>query len=336
MRSWKRPGPAGGSRSGTESRPVADGGGGQHGSSRQGGDAHHRRSARGRSTSSCRRRSTRPGRPGATETRIRLVLRPDRHRRRASTAWPATSSSAPRSRRCSASPRTSSARTRCGSRSTPAPSGTCGPTSAPPSGSWSWRSGTSWARWPGCRCTGCSGTRGTRCRPTRRPGRTGRRPSGPTIAGGCRTRGTGRVKLRIHNDTLAEDLAQVKAVRKAVGDGMAIMVDANQADVADAPLRRPALDLPPRAPDRPGPGRVRRRLARGAPAAPRLRRPPAAAPPSRRSPIAGGENNQQLHDLRAPPARRLLPHPPAGRDALRGARSACGPWPRSPSGSRSW
>src|SRR5215468_11806828 len=35
------------------------------------------------------------------------------------------------------------------------------------------------------------------------------------------------VKLRIHNDTLAGDLSQVKAVRKAVGDDMAIMVDAN-------------------------------------------------------------------------------------------------------------
>ena len=47
------------------------------------------------------------------------------------------------------------------------------------------------------------------------------------------------VKLRIHNDALADDLAQVKAVRKAVGDSMAIMVDANQADVSDAPLPGP-------------------------------------------------------------------------------------------------
>ena len=31
----------------------------------------------------------------------------------------------------------------------------------------------------------------------------------------------------------------MKAVRKAVGDGMAIMVDANQADVTDAPLPGP-------------------------------------------------------------------------------------------------
>ena len=61
------------------------------------------------------------------------------------------------------------------------------------------------------------------------------------------------VKLRIHNDTLAEDLAQVKAVRKAVGDGMAIMVDANQADVSRRPAARPALDLPPRAPRPPRP-----------------------------------------------------------------------------------
>jgi D-galactarolactone cycloisomerase len=47
------------------------------------------------------------------------------------------------------------------------------------------------------------------------------------------------VKLRIHNDTLAEDLKQVEAVRKAVGDGMAIMVDANQTDIHDAPFPGP-------------------------------------------------------------------------------------------------
>jgi L-alanine-DL-glutamate epimerase-like enolase superfamily enzyme len=37
------------------------------------------------------------------------------------------------------------------------------------------------------------------------------------------------IKLRIHDWTLAEDIRQVEAVRKAVGDRMEIMVDANQA-----------------------------------------------------------------------------------------------------------
>jgi D-galactarolactone cycloisomerase len=104
------------------------------------------------------------------------------------------------------------------------------------------------------------------------------------------------VKLRIHNDTLAADLAQVKAVRKAVGDHMAIMVDANQADVADAPM--------------PGPHWTYHRALQTAEALaeydvawleeplPRhayedLRRLTAASP----TPIAGGENNQLLHDL---------------------------------------
>jgi D-galactarolactone cycloisomerase len=104
------------------------------------------------------------------------------------------------------------------------------------------------------------------------------------------------VKLRIHNETLAEDLAQVKAVRKAVGDQMAIMVDANQADVADAPL--------------PGPHWTYHRALETAQALaeydvawleeplPRhdyesLKQLTAVSP----TPIAGGENNQQLHDL---------------------------------------
>ena len=104
------------------------------------------------------------------------------------------------------------------------------------------------------------------------------------------------VKLRIHDETLAEDMAQVEAVRKAVGDGMAIMVDANQADVHDAPLPGPRWDY--------------RRALRTAQALaehgvewleeplPRhdyggLWRLRAASP----TPIAGGENNQQLHQL---------------------------------------
>lgn len=48
------------------------------------------------------------------------------------------------------------------------------------------------------------------------------------------------VKLRVHSFDLAEDLAQIEAVRRAVGDSMAIGVDANQgwrvALIDDAPL----------------------------------------------------------------------------------------------------
>jgi len=40
------------------------------------------------------------------------------------------------------------------------------------------------------------------------------------------------IKLRIHHETIAEDVATVQAVREAVGDGMAILVDANQAQSA--------------------------------------------------------------------------------------------------------
>lgn len=38
-------------------------------------------------------------------------------------------------------------------------------------------------------------------------------------------------KLRIHAETLREDMAQVEAVRKAVGEGFTLMVDANQAQL---------------------------------------------------------------------------------------------------------
>jgi len=47
------------------------------------------------------------------------------------------------------------------------------------------------------------------------------------------------IKLRIHNESLVEDIAQVAAVRRAVGDKVAIMVDANQPNVHDAPLPGP-------------------------------------------------------------------------------------------------
>lgn len=51
--------------------------------------------------------------------------------------------------------------------------------------------------------------------------------------------GFGAVKLRVHAPTLAEDVAVLQAVRARVGDGVRLMVDANQgwrvAVVADAP-----------------------------------------------------------------------------------------------------
>ncbi|HLY23453.1 MAG TPA: mandelate racemase/muconate lactonizing enzyme family protein [bacterium] len=54
-----------------------------------------------------------------------------------------------------------------------------------------------------------------------------------------RDEGFRAIKLRIHNDTLADDIAQVAAVRTAVGDRMAIMADANQTDVDGAPMPGP-------------------------------------------------------------------------------------------------
>jgi L-alanine-DL-glutamate epimerase-like enolase superfamily enzyme len=43
------------------------------------------------------------------------------------------------------------------------------------------------------------------------------------------------IKLRLHGATVAEDIAQVRAVRDAVGDRMEIMVDANQAERPGTP-----------------------------------------------------------------------------------------------------
>jgi D-galactarolactone cycloisomerase len=54
-----------------------------------------------------------------------------------------------------------------------------------------------------------------------------------------RDEGFRAIKLRIHGDTLADDVAQVAAVRSAVGDEMAIMADANQTDVHDSPFPGP-------------------------------------------------------------------------------------------------
>ena len=47
------------------------------------------------------------------------------------------------------------------------------------------------------------------------------------------------VKLRIHDWTLREDIAQVEAVRRAAGDGMTILVDANQAQQPGTPQPAP-------------------------------------------------------------------------------------------------
>src|SRR5215472_200941 len=46
------------------------------------------------------------------------------------------------------------------------------------------------------------------------------------------------IKLRLHSETIAEDIAQVRAVREAVGDRMEIMVDANQAERPGTPQLR--------------------------------------------------------------------------------------------------
>jgi D-galactarolactone cycloisomerase len=43
------------------------------------------------------------------------------------------------------------------------------------------------------------------------------------------------IKLRLHGGTIAEDIAQVRAVRDAVGDRMEIMIDANQAERPGTP-----------------------------------------------------------------------------------------------------
>jgi D-galactarolactone cycloisomerase len=48
-------------------------------------------------------------------------------------------------------------------------------------------------------------------------------------------RGYTAIKLRLHSETIREDIAQVEAVRAAVGDRMDIMVDANQAQEPGTP-----------------------------------------------------------------------------------------------------
>jgi len=51
------------------------------------------------------------------------------------------------------------------------------------------------------------------------------------------------IKVRVHTDSVEEDIEQVAAVRDAVGDSMEIMVDANQARVANLGYTQPEWDL---------------------------------------------------------------------------------------------
>jgi L-alanine-DL-glutamate epimerase-like enolase superfamily enzyme len=111
-----------------------------------------------------------------------------------------------------------------------------------------------------------------------------------------RDEGYRAVKLRIHADTLAEDLAQVAAVREAVGNDLTLMVDANQADVADTGFAGPRWTFHRAL--RTAQALAEHEVAWLEEPLPRhdydgLRRLRAASP----IPIAGGENNQQLHEL---------------------------------------
>lgn len=111
-----------------------------------------------------------------------------------------------------------------------------------------------------------------------------------------RDEGFTAVKLRIHNARLADDLAQVCEVRRAVGDAMAIMVDANQTDVHDAPLPGPHWDYHRALAT--AHGLAEHRVTWLEEPLPRhdyenLRRLRAASP----VPLAGGEVNQGFADL---------------------------------------
>jgi L-alanine-DL-glutamate epimerase-like enolase superfamily enzyme len=52
------------------------------------------------------------------------------------------------------------------------------------------------------------------------------------LAVALQAQGWQAIKLRIHHETMAEDIRTVEMVRKAVGDGMDLLVDANQAQSA--------------------------------------------------------------------------------------------------------
>ena len=107
------------------------------------------------------------------------------------------------------------------------------------------------------------------------------------------------VKLRLHAPTMREDIAQVEAVRAAVGDRMEIMVDANQAQEPGTPgseddlvwgYRRALATCRELAPL----GVLWMEEPLGRYAWDDLRRLAAASD----VPIAGGENNVGLHEFR--------------------------------------
>ena len=107
------------------------------------------------------------------------------------------------------------------------------------------------------------------------------------------------VKLRV-GDTPARDLARIAAVRKAVGDGIDILTDANTAYTREGRPRRDA-----------GHGRVQGRLARRAVPAARLPQLPARAGVR---PCAARVGREPLHALRVQPRDRGRRdhHPAAG------------------------
>ena len=107
------------------------------------------------------------------------------------------------------------------------------------------------------------------------------------------------IKLRLHAPTMREDIAQVEAVRAAVGDRMEIMVDANQAQEPGTPgseddlvwgYRRALATCRELAPL----GVLWMEEPLGRYAYDDLRRLAAASD----VPIAGGENNVGLHEFR--------------------------------------
>jgi D-galactarolactone cycloisomerase len=111
-----------------------------------------------------------------------------------------------------------------------------------------------------------------------------------------RDEGFRAIKLRIRNEKMRDDVAQIAAVRQAVGDDMAILVDANQTDTVDAPIPGPiwtyhrALGTARALADH-GVFWLEEPLPRHAYA--ELQRLHHASP----IPIAGGNSNQRFEDL---------------------------------------
>ena len=131
------------------------------------------------------------------------------------------------------------------------------------------------------------------------------------------------IKLRLHHDTLEEDIALARAVKDAVGDRMELMADGNQAQTAVTPSAQPGVIwdqrralYTARALEEMGFVWLEEPLSRydfdG------LARLNAATGMA----IAGGENNRYLHEFHWMLERGLLRHPAAGRPRLRGHRAA--------------